>query len=280
MDLLTDRTDVNVINDMSVSEPMNSPVAGPRASQSHRAPQRDGPRAPRTEETRRRLLDAGRALFAERGPHSVTSHAIAAKAGYASGTFYLHFKDKLALFHELAEEAAADLESRLRATAVQAETLGAFELMQSQAEALVGFAEEQRDLIRIIFHPGGEAADIGSRLLERLASGFSARRREAVADGRARDCFDSDVLAQAIVGMWAHILAWWAEDPTRASRESIIRTLTHFQLHGNRAEPGALCGIPDDRDSITTQITTQNTVQHPVDPNKITNTPPEGDPTR
>jgi AcrR family transcriptional regulator len=250
---------------MTVSESMNSPLDRDPASKRPEA----GLRVPRSEETRRRLLEAGRALFANLGPHAVTSHAIAAQAGYASGTFYLHFKDKLALFRELAEEAARELEDRVRkAGSDQSEPM---EMMQAQAEALVGFAEEQRDLIRIVFHPGGEAADIGSRILERLASGVSARRREAVADGRARDCFDSDVLAQAIVGMWAHVLAWWAEDPSRATRESIIRTLTHFQLHGNRAEAGTECSVPlrANADSTTTPST-------PTTPN----TPPAGEPSR
>jgi AcrR family transcriptional regulator len=222
---------------MIVSE-TNRPVAELRAG--HPTVGRNV-RVPRAEETRARLLEAGRALFAERGPHSVTSHAIASQAGYASGTFYLHFKDKQSLFRELAEEAAMELETRL--LAVASGRSDPTEIMQVQAEALVGFAEEQRDLIRIVFQPGGEEANLGSQILERLASGVSARRREAVADGRAGDCFDPDILAQAIVGMWAHVLAWWAQDPSRASRDSIIRTLTHFQLHGNRAESSTHCTI-------------------------------------
>lgn len=222
---------------MVVSETIN-PSVEPQSGKPHA---RRDLRVPRAEETRARLLEAGRALFAERGPHAVTSHSIASHAGYASGTFYLHFKDKQSLFRELAEDAASELEARIRTVA--AGKSDPIKIVQAQAEALVGFAEEQRDLIRIVFHPGGEAADVGSGILERLARGVSERRREAVADGRARDCFDSDILAQAIVGMWAHVLAWWAEDPSRASRDSIIRTLTHFQLHGNRAEPAVDCDI-------------------------------------
>ncbi len=222
---------------MSVSETMN-PLLG---STGDNLSPRTGTRAPRSQATRRRLLDAGRGLFAELGPHAVTSHAIAQRAGYASGTFYLHFKDKLALFRELAEEAAAELEIRLLSVAENKSD--PVEIVQAQAEALVGFAEDQRELLRIVFHPGGETGEIGAQILERLARGVSARRREAVAEGDSRDCFDPDVLAQAIVGMWAHVLAWWAEDPSRASREAIIRTLTHFQLHGNRAEAGAPCEL-------------------------------------
>jgi len=189
--------------------------------------------------TRQRLLDAGLALFAERGPHAVTTHVIAAEAGLASGTFYLHFKDKLDLFRELAEEAASELEARLLSVSAGGEETE--QIVTAQAEALVGFAEERRDLLRIVFHPESEAGDVGARILARLAAGVSSRRRERIAAGLGEDCFDPDVLAQAIVGMWAHVLAWWAEDPTRASRDALVRTLTHFQLHGNRSAATDLC---------------------------------------
>lgn len=201
-------------------------------------------RLPRTAQTRSRLLEAGRRLFARHGPDAVTSHAIAAEAGYASGTFYLHFKHKQALFQELADEAASELESRL--AAVAAADLDPRQLVEAQSEALVGFAEDHRDLFRIVFQPGGDAAETGARVLARLARGVSARRRAAIALGHAWDCLDSDVLAQAIVGMWVRVLSWWVEDPTRASRDDVVRTLVHVQLHGTRTTHAARCtlGIP------------------------------------
>ena len=205
----------------------------------------------RKQVTRQRLLDAGLALFAEHGPHAVTTHVIAAEAGLASGTFYLHFTDKLALFRELAEEAASELEARLLAVSrpgpdPHPDARREIEqIVSAQAEALVGFAEERRDLLRIVFHPESETGDIGARILARLAAGVSSRRRERIAAGLAEDCFDPDVLAQATVGMWAHVLAWWAEDPTRATRDALVRTLTHFQLHGNRSAATDLCGFTE-----------------------------------
>jgi hypothetical protein len=71
-------------------------------------------------------------------------------------------------------------------------------------------------------------------VLERLARGVSARRRAAAARGQAWECLDPDVLAQAIVGMWVRVLSWWVDEPSRATRAEIVRTLSHFQLHGNR----------------------------------------------
>lgn len=201
----------------------------------------DRPRSARPRATRARLIEAGRRLFLERGPRGVTSHAIAEEAGYAAGTFYLHFKDKHALFREIAEDAATELEARVMAAAIG--KTEPEDVMYAQADALVGFAEEQRDLIAIVFHPDSEVGDMASRILQRLAAGVSARRRERVAASGRPDCFDADVLAQAIVGLWAHVLAWWAEDPSRASRADLVRTLTHFQLHGSRGHEDQPCGL-------------------------------------
>lgn len=204
---------------MSVSSSLERPVTRP-------------PRLPRTAQTHHRLLEAGRTLFAQHGPAGVTSHAIAAEAGYASGTFYLHFKHKQALLQELTDQAVGELEVRLRTAA--GVSPDPRRIVEAQAEALVGFAEDHRELFRIVFTPGGEAAETGARVLERLARGVSARRRVAVAEGQAWECLDSDVLAQAVVGMWVRVLSWWVEDPGRATRDDIVRTLSHFQLHGSR----------------------------------------------
>ncbi len=202
-------------------------------------------RRPRTERTRRRLLDAGRTLFAQRGPAGVTSHEIAAEAGFAAGTFYLHFKHKGELFQELTDQAASELEARLVAAAAAGPDPRS--IVEAQAEALVGFADDHRELFRIVFTPGGEGAEAGSRVLERLARGVSARRRAAVARGQAWECLDSDVLAQAIVGMWVRVLSWWVDDPSRATRAEIVRTLSHFQLHGNRPAGERLACSPATR---------------------------------
>jgi hypothetical protein len=46
-----------------------------------------------------------------------------------------------------------------------------------------------------------------------------------------------EALSQALVGMLARVVAWWVEDPTRASRSTVARTLTHIQLSGTHPRP-------------------------------------------
>jgi AcrR family transcriptional regulator len=180
--------------------------------------------------TRAHLLAAGRALFCERGLHGVTSHTIAAEAGVAAGTFYLHFRDKAELFREVAEDALARLRQRLDAATAGAR--GARESVPALSEALISFAEENRDVVRLLFSRATEAADVEADVLDQLASSVAEHRRARIAAGELAADLDPDVAAQALVGLLARVVAWWTEDPSRASREVVIETLTRIQLSG------------------------------------------------
>src|SRR5262245_26642625 len=100
-------------------------------------------------QTRARLLEAGRALFAERGLHGVTTHDLAAHAGVASGTFYLHFRDKGELLRVIAFETIARLRERLERATRSA--LGARAAVAAFSDELLAFADEHRASVRILF---------------------------------------------------------------------------------------------------------------------------------
>src|SRR5688572_997624 len=101
-------------------------------------------------DTRRRLREAAVALFAERGLHGVTSAQIARHAGVATGTFYLHFADKEALFHDIAFAALAELRGR-QERASAGETPGSRAYVRRRTEELISFAAEKRELIQMVF---------------------------------------------------------------------------------------------------------------------------------
>lgn len=185
--------------------------------------------------TRERLLSSGVALFAAKGLHRVTSHDVAHHAGMAAGTFYLHFRDKGALFREIAFEALGDLQQRLDAASDSGDLRDSVPRI---AEALVCYAEENRERVRIIFSVDRasdgdrEYADVQTDLLSTLAAGIAQGRRQRIASGEMPAELDPVILSQALVGMWARVIAWWVEDPSRASRDTLIQTLTGIQLTG------------------------------------------------
>jgi AcrR family transcriptional regulator len=175
-------------------------------------------------------------LFAERGLHGVTTHDIARGAGVAAGTFYLHFKDKHALFRELVEEGVAELRSRLANARAGQTEVGP--MVRAGAEALIGFAEDHRQVVRILFSGDSDTAVLESDVLDDLARDIALLRGEAVSAGRVSEDLAPAVLAQASVGMWSRVIAWWAEEPGRVPREAVIETLARIQLYGTDPQIG------------------------------------------
>ena len=181
-------------------------------------------------QTRQRLLAAATRLFAERGLHGVTSHEIARAAGVAAGTFYLHFRDKTDVYRHIVFHAMEELQARVQLAigATSANVLG----QRARAEAIVEFAEQNRDLVRIIFSTDAEAASVEADALARMSEGLETRLRRDRDEGSFPADLDPAVCARAHVGMTAHLIDWWTQDPSRASRATIVDTLVRLQFSG------------------------------------------------
>ena len=189
----------------------------------------------RREETRRRLLQAGTESFAEQGLHGATSARIAHQAGVATGTFYLHFPDKHALFEEIVFAALAEL--RERQDRASADRAAGTDELRVRLEELVAFAEEKRDLIRVVFARGSESAAIAQQIHDRVASDLEARLTHLVEERGLP--IHPGAAAQARAATLTRVIAWWAEDPSRATREEIVETLVQLEPAHLRA------GAPD-----------------------------------
>ncbi len=73
--------------------------------------------------TRQKVLDAARALFAERGYEPATIRDIAKGAGMSTGAVFANFQDKAELFEAVLAEDLARLGETLRAAAARESTL-------------------------------------------------------------------------------------------------------------------------------------------------------------
>jgi len=180
--------------------------------------------------TRQRLVEAGTTLFAEVGLHGVTSARIARAAGVATGTFYLHFKDKETLFAEIVNGVLEELFARQERAAAAAAGGPGGEL-RARTEELLAFAVENRDLIRVVFGRGGEAFE--EQVLDAVRPAIQQRLEQLAAEGRIPATLHPAVAAQARAATLTRVIAWWVEDPTRATRDEMVDTL--IQL-----DPGAI----------------------------------------
>jgi AcrR family transcriptional regulator len=163
-------------------------------------------------------------LFAREGLHGATSARIASAAGVATGTFYLHFRDKQELFAAVVQSALQELRARLR-PALERAGADPREQIRARTAELVAFAEDNRSLIRILFGRRHEAGELAEDVLEALIPGIEESLRARAAAGEVPAALHPGVAAQAIAAMTSRVLAWWVEDPTRASRDQLIETL-------------------------------------------------------
>jgi AcrR family transcriptional regulator len=79
--------------------------------------------ADRSEETRRRLLEVARRLFAERGFAATPTEEIVREGGVTRGALYHHFRDKQDLFRAVVEELQQQIVQRIEAAAAGAADL-------------------------------------------------------------------------------------------------------------------------------------------------------------
>jgi AcrR family transcriptional regulator len=190
-----------------------------RAQDAQRSPGRRDPAL-----TRGRLVGAGTELFAERGLHGVTSAQIAQRAALATGTFYLHFPDKLALFRAIVFDALAELRARQDAAA-SGHPADSTDALHARVRVFLDFAEEKRALMRVLFARSAEAAGIAEEVVGAIAPAIEGRYRALQAAGKLSPGLHAGIAAQARAASLVRIAAWWTEDPARATRGEVAAAL-------------------------------------------------------
>src|SRR4051812_45818344 len=112
------------------------------------SPVTKAPRTARGERTLRKILDAAREEFGERGFSDSSIVGITQRAGVALGTFYTYFDSKEALFQALVR----DMSAQVRDTAAPAfaEYPHALDAARRGLELFLEFARKHRNIYRII----------------------------------------------------------------------------------------------------------------------------------
>jgi AcrR family transcriptional regulator len=181
-------------------------------------------------DTRRRLLDAAERVFGELGYHEASVVKVADAAGVASGTFYLYFDSKKAIFDELMR----DLNRRIRhamtegasqgTTRIEAELLG--------FQAYFQFTRDHPALYRII----RQSEFVSPAMLHYHYSRVSERYVEGLEQAMQRGevtSLNPEVTAWALMGLGELVgMRWilWADrgplpDDVWQDIERIIRRI-------------------------------------------------------
>jgi AcrR family transcriptional regulator len=182
----------------------------------------------RKERTRHDLIAAAVRVLSERGFHDTKIADIAAAADLGVGTFYLHFDTKDALFDALVDDTIGRLKAAVDAARLA--TSDPIERMTRANVAFCRFAQENREVFRIVFGHPAAYHDAIRRAQDLFAADVEENIRQGIAAG-AFAPVPSAVAAQAVVGMATQILSWWTEHESIAM-ETLQDAMTTIALHG------------------------------------------------
>jgi AcrR family transcriptional regulator len=178
---------------------MSSIAAGQGDTSGAAGPVRSAVRETRGRRTRRRLLDAAEAVFAEFGYHDASIVRIVERAGVAQGTFYIYFRSKQEIFEEL----VGDLNSRLREAMSKGAHDGGSDRLEAERggfEAFFRFSAEHPALYRVIREAEFVAPEAQHRHYERIIEGYVRALTAAMESGEVEPC-DPTVLAWALIAV-------------------------------------------------------------------------------
>lgn len=180
------------------------------------------PRTARGERTLRKILDAARDEFGERGFNDSSIVAITQRAGVALGTFYTYFDSKEAVFHALVRDMSAQVRDRV-APAFKDAT-DAIDGERRALESFLEFARTHGHVYRIIDEAEFVEAAAYREHYETTASRIAARLIAARDKGELSNTYSDeeiDILSWALMGanvfLGLRYAVWSSADPNQVA---------------------------------------------------------------
>jgi AcrR family transcriptional regulator len=187
----------------------------------------------RKEKTRQELLAAAKRVLADKGYHNTKIVDIAAAADIGVGTFYLHYPTKDTLFLELVEDTARVLKEKIDHARAQVD--GHTEKLRAAHYAFFHFAQDNRELLKIIFGHGNTFNELLRQVYAMFVTDAAKNVIEGIDQGMFRP-LHPETIANALVGMSAQVVSWWIAQAEPSAAE-MAETMTDFVLHGLAVPP-------------------------------------------
>jgi AcrR family transcriptional regulator len=181
-------------------------------------------------DTRSALLRAAEELFGEIGFHETSVSAIAARAGVAQGTFYLHFPGKAEVFVELVRE--INRRFRREEPRALARLVDRRAIEREGFRTFFGFISMIRGAYRILRDAELVDPKTGRWFYESIVKGYIGGLRRGMERGEIR-ALALEPLAYALLGI-GHSIALWSltAAPTHRISEGMQERVQDLIEHG------------------------------------------------
>jgi AcrR family transcriptional regulator len=192
-----------------------------------------GVRQQRADETRARLFAAAVELFKKHGYHATTVDRIAAHAGVAKGTFFVHFPSKDAVISELVRM-QTDAARAARATALGSGK-GPIEAMRAAVLTLAEYASKSRSISRGVLAASVDSQDAGGQASTLFDEVFGDMRVDAEAAKKAGLLLphvDPSTLAAQLMASYLGAVLHFASSPKAKPLMEIVAPLVDASVAG------------------------------------------------
>jgi len=168
------------------------------------------------------ILKAAEHVFALKGYYEATMQDIAKEAQYATGTVYLYFKDKDALYLSLVEQKYKDLLAILKEETAKAH--GAREKLGIFIQENLSFFERNQNSFRIFFSERNKSQTIKLSKLHDLP--VVMQHREFVEDlikssqneGLVRSDFSAKQITGVLIPVFMSVVFDWLKNETKSTK--------------------------------------------------------------
>jgi AcrR family transcriptional regulator len=188
----------------------------------------------RSRETRDKLLNAAEEIFVHKGYDNATTREISARADLGAGTFYVHFRDKRAVYDALVRRANREmhnnwLEARKPQMSVEEKVVAALRVS-------FDYFRQHGNFARLMLIDG---PPVDAEYTMKLHSGIEAELHDILKDGIESERvseIEPAILATVLMGIAVVMGRWLLSPQSPENAREIEEEIIRFCLRGMRPE--------------------------------------------
>ena len=185
------------------------------------------PKSAKAQRTRLKILEAARAIFAEKGFAKATAEEISTKAGVGYGTFYLYFTDKRQALHTILSEVDDKLYELSYTEEKRQLGLGALAPIKATISGFFDSFKENADVLKICHELSATDPDFKEqhdKVRARLVNRMKEHLVKGMQLGNTRNV-DPEIASIALAGLIETIAVDWFFNNRPWDREKVINTV-------------------------------------------------------
>jgi len=182
---------------------------------------------------KRKILNAARELLAEKEMGSASIKAIAKKAGIATGTFYLYFKDKDALIDNMLKEIYLELLDLIKKE--RAPYSNGFDKLEATMRACIGMFMSKKHLARLLLDLTPQNNTVFNTKFSDIINDLIRLTKidlDELLEQQLIPEQDTKVSATAFVGAFREVILLWINSDEPIDADLAYQTLINFNLRG------------------------------------------------